>query len=284
MDRRSREILDEHGLNWTVSKRPMTYQWEDTEMLSNKFSLTRDDNGTELNVVGTQYTPMQNETMVEAAVKASDNYGELSVVEAGSIRGGKKVYVKFKINGMGLVGNEHIERYITLLNNNDSTGGFRFAVGNKVMSCDNQFHYFDEKARLKMYHSPYLEEVIRNLDKYLEKALAVELKMLGRYRVFNSTPASRQLAEELVSHVVLKEHELEEGQELTKSMIKKRDMFYQAIEHETKEKGWNAFGLFNGITYATNHLMGDPDLMLFGSRAKINKEAYQYLEEKIMLV
>jgi len=45
-----------------------------------------------------------------------------------------------------------------------------------------------------------------------------------------------------------------------------------------KNKGNNGFGLFNGFTYATNHLMGNNSNLLTGTKARINKEAFEKLE------
>ena len=286
MERRTREILDQYNLNWGLEKKALFYDYEGQETLSNKMSLIRTDNGTELNVVGNAYVPMENHIMIEGALKASDNYGEIDVIKAGMFHKGKKVFIQFKIHGIEKIGEEKLVRYLTLINHNDGTGSFKFVVGNKVMSCENQFHYFNANAKLSMKHSKSLEEVIDNLDKYIDKALEEELKVLGRFHKFQSSFVTKELAQQMIDKIVLKDFRLREGKELGKALQKKEEMFWNAIKHETAEKGYNGFGLFNGFTYATNHFMSKDDGtgLLHGQKARINREAYEFLEKKLVVM
>jgi len=285
MEERVKKILVENDLNWGIIKTPLSYEFEDQEHLSKKVSVIRDDNGSELNVAGTGYVPMQNERMVEATLQASDNYGEIELIKSGHFMGGKRVYMQFRIKGTHAIGEEKLERYITLINFNDGTGSFKFAVGNMVMSCTNQFHYFDKEAKLSFKHSSGLIDIASHLDQHIETALATELKMIERFNTFNSSFASKELANLMIKEIITKDFSYRENQKLSTRMKNKEEMFLEAIDIEMKSKGHTAFGLFNGFTYATNHFMNSnsEDALFKGSKARINKEAYEFLEKKLVL-
>jgi len=278
-----KEILSNNGLDWSMGKAPLYYNWNDETVRSNKYSLFRMDTGDELNVVGAGYLPMQNEVMVEATLKAAENYGELKLIKAGHFHKGKKVFIQFEINGMKIIGDEKLTRYITLINHNDCTGAFKFVIGNKVMSCSNQFHYFNSKSKLNFRHSLQLQEISDNLDKHIDLALSYELKLIEKLKIFQSNIVSKDLALKMINEIIVKDFSYQEGKKLSTRMQKKADIFIKAIDMEMENKGNNAFGLFNGFTYATNHLIrGVDNGLLYGEKANINKKAFEYLENLLI--
>ena len=68
-------------------------------------------------------------------------------------------------------------------------------------------------------------------------------------------------------------------QELSSRRKNQIQSLTESIKHETDEKGSDLWGLFNGVTYETNHKQGKDGLknIMIGQGAKANKRALDYV-------
>ena len=116
----SEEALIAAGMDWSVAKVPLEYEHEGTRIRSNRYAVARLDTGAELGVVSATYQPLQNRDafrFFDAVVAA----GQAIYHTAGSVRGGRRVWILAKLPGDLSLDSDVIERYILLANSHDGS-------------------------------------------------------------------------------------------------------------------------------------------------------------------
>lgn len=90
-----------------------------------------------LGVVGSSYTPIQNEShvaLLDAIVDESGAHFET----AGSLRGGRETFISMKMpSTMNVGGQDAVDQYLVAFNSHDGTSSFRFAVTPIRVVCAN---------------------------------------------------------------------------------------------------------------------------------------------------
>jgi phage/plasmid-like protein (TIGR03299 family) len=105
--------------------------------------LVRSDDYSMLGVVGTDYSPVQNETLAELAYafrKAGEDVG-VEVESAGSIRGGRRVWMLLRGPSVDMTGRDDMAHpYLMLANSHDGTMALRVLPTSVRVVCSNTFH------------------------------------------------------------------------------------------------------------------------------------------------
>jgi phage/plasmid-like protein (TIGR03299 family) len=90
-----------------------------------------------LGVVGSHYTPIQNETHVDLLDAIVDESGA-HFETAGSLRGGRETFVSMKVpSTMNIGGIDPVDLYLVALNSHDGTSSFRFIITPVRVVCAN---------------------------------------------------------------------------------------------------------------------------------------------------
>ena len=129
------EVITAAQLGWTVSKRQlMTLDGVDCPEF---FATVRDDNSLPLGMVGTGYVPTQiNE--VGAFIDAVVGTAKAKYISAGSLQGGKRIFVVAQLDGLIRVkGDDTIERYLTFVHAHDGTLAHRLWLPATRVVCAN---------------------------------------------------------------------------------------------------------------------------------------------------
>lgn len=109
------EIAVAAGIDWTVDKLPVFNQWDGNFMqVPDRYNLTRMSDGRVLDVVGKLFKCTQN---LDAVRFFSDfvKAGDMTMNTCGSLRGGQRIWALAKINeGFTLVGGDRVEGYLLL--------------------------------------------------------------------------------------------------------------------------------------------------------------------------
>lgn len=246
-----------------------------------------------INTCKVGYTVSQNDEIVELVLRGMQGFGELSVSKAGSINGGRKVYIQLAIDGYSVVGTENIKRYVTIIDSNDGSTGLSVGVGELVLSCQNQFFKFYKDGQSKLRHTVSLIERIKELPYLIENTLAESMKLTEVYKSFQSSNVSRELADEMVKHLLGIDRQMttKERDLVSTRALNAMDTLYNHIEKETNQKGWNAFGLFSGVTSWTTHEKSAPsrengrdESIMLGTNYRTNQDAFKFTMDKLGLV
>lgn len=129
----SQDALHYSGLDWKVEQEPlMTGTFKDVPGFKANI---RSDNGTVLGVVSNRYQVVQNE---EAFAFTDELIGEGVVYEtAGSLNGGRKVWLLAKLPERYHLAGEAVEPYIVFTNSHDGSGAIRVAPTPVRVVCQN---------------------------------------------------------------------------------------------------------------------------------------------------
>ena len=153
----SRTAIRKAGLDWDVLEKPLFFQ--DTSIVGTNVNdliksggqletrtenilvpshkaLVRSTDNRQLGIVGKGYVPLQNQeafTFLDGLVGS----GDMRYHTAGSLRGGKRVWLLGKISDFEVVPNDKIDNYILLYNTHDGTGCLRVLFTQTRVVCAN---------------------------------------------------------------------------------------------------------------------------------------------------
>jgi phage/plasmid-like protein (TIGR03299 family) len=288
----TQEILKAHGLDFTIEKAPMVaIDKQGNQVASPYFGLINSQSNEVINTVKEGYTVSQNHEIVEMVLRGMERFGDkLTVSKAGSLNGGRKVFMQLGIEGMSKVADDIIKRYVTIIDSNDGSTSLSIGIGDLTMSCQNQFAKFYKSGDAKFRHTATLEQKLRTIPMLIETALNVSLKQVETYRQFVSTPVSQRLAHEMVKYVLGYDREITSMAELSAKStraINTMDKLYSHIEKEMAQKGQNVWGLHSGITSFTTHEMSTPkrdngriESTLIGNAYNMNQKSLKFAMSK----
>jgi hypothetical protein len=284
------EILTLHNLDFKIEKKPLCTI---DGLITPYYGLVNTKSEEVLNCVKQGYTVSQNDEVVELVLNGMQGFGELSVSKAGALNGGRKVFIQLGIDGMSLVGDERIKRYVTIIDSNDGSTGLSVGIGETVMSCSNQFFKFYKSGQSKLRHTASLTQRIKEIPYLIEQALLESLKLTETYKQFQSTPITKALADEMVKHILGFDRlmSIKTESELSTRSLNAMDTLYNHITKETNQKGMNMFGLFSGVTSWTTHEKSAPrrengreESMMTGTNYRTNEQGLEFALNKLGLV
>ena len=288
----TQEILTTHGLDFTIEKAPMVaIDKQGNQVASPYFGLINSKSNEVINTVKEGYTVSQNHDIVEMVLRGMERFGDkLTVSKAGSLNGGRKVFMQLAIDGMSKVADDIIKRYVTIIDSNDGSTSLSIGIGDLTMSCSNQFAKFYKSGDAKFRHTATLEQKLRTIPMLIENALNVSLRQVDIYRQFVSTPVSQRLAHEMVKYVLGYDREITSMDVLSDKStrsINTMDKLYAHIEKEMAQKGQNVWGLHSGITSFTTHEMSTPkrdngriESTLIGNAYNMNQKSLKFAMSK----
>lgn len=282
---KTNEILKAHGLDYIVDKVPTIISYKNTLIDTGYCTLVNAKTKEVLNQVKPGYTVSQNYDIIEQVVKASESFKNLTVVKAGSLNGGRKIYVQLLIEGDGFVGQDTVKRYVTLIDSNDGSTALGIGIGDFTMSCKNQFYYFYSLSDSKYRHSSSITDKISLMHYQIEYALSKSMRMMDLYKTFQSTKVTKELANDLVRTLMNGEDENSDLKGKAKSNMQN---LYDNIDIEIADKGMNLWGLHSGITRWTTHVKQAPkrangrqESIIVGTNYNFNEKSFKFALEHI---
>lgn len=243
------DLLEATELNWTVNKMPLiTECGKQTE----SYGMFRNDNNKWLATVGKQYRVFQNYEMAELLVNATDGLG-LQVKLGGELQDGKKVFMQIPLRDK-TVGTDTVKRNITCLNSHDGTSSIGFGSTNTVVICQNTFFQaMKDKSMSKVRHSTNSKERLQIMMKDLRVAIGLDEELFRKFEVMADTPITQQLFE----NVIGKAFEIKADAKKDDISTRKENQliaFNSVLNSELDSHGKTVWGLFNAMTYYTNHI------------------------------
>ncbi len=285
------ELLTAHGLDFSIEKAKMfAINKAGEQVPSNYYGLINSKTNEVINTVKDGYTVSQNHEIVEMVLRGMEPFGNaLTVSKAGSLNGGRKVFMQLGIEGASKVANDIIKRFVTIIDSNDGSTSLSIGIGDLTMSCQNQFAKFYKKGDAKFRHTATIEQKLKTIPFLIETALNESLKQIEQYNTFVSTEVSKSLANQLVKALLGFDREFTSMSELSKKStrsINTMDKLYNHIDKEIANKGQNVWGLHSGITSFTTHEISIPkrdnariESMLIGGAYKMNQQSLKFAQK-----
>jgi hypothetical protein len=285
------QILGKYGLDFHIEKAPLLAMNEQGEqMLTPYYGLFNTASGECINTCKEGYQVSQNSEVVEMVLKGIESYSnKLCVSKAGSLNGGRRVFMQLEIEGESRVGDDIIKRYITVIDSNDGSTGLSVGIGDLTLSCSNQFFKFYSKGDAKFRHTATLQQKIQTIPLLVQTALEESMAQIKVYNKFQSTKVSRDLANAMVKSILGYDRvitSVAEQSKLTSRSLSIMDDLYNNIDHEMNEKGDNLWGLHSGVTRWTTHSKPGPkrpnghiESMLVGAGYKKNQDSLDFVSK-----
>lgn len=174
------------GLNWTVSKRAMSFRRQDGSYMESEdtFALVRDDSEEQLATVGSRYQVIQNQDGFSFLDKVVGEFGA-RFHTAGAIFRGGKVWMQCELpeHSFEVVKGDQVQAFATFTNPHDASGkAWCYPTTNRIV-CANTFRTADrERGKgLGIRHTGNVKTsiedarqvlgiTIREIDKFKENA------------------------------------------------------------------------------------------------------------------
>lgn len=172
----SEQAIAAAGLNWRVETRQLVADGPEPLPVNCAVATVRATDNTVLGVVGTHYTPLQN----EEAFAFFDPFikdGQAIYHTAGSLRGGARVWVLAKLNREPSViaGDDAVEKFILLSNAHDGTMAVRVGFTPIRVVCANTLamaHSNSASSLIRVRHSSNVAEDVEALREAMNLANA----------------------------------------------------------------------------------------------------------------
>ena len=271
------QVLEETNTNWNVNKLSLVaIESNDHNLLSTEtYGLFRSDNNNWLGSVGNRYEVMPNHELAEIMVGIQDRFG--GEILGGQLQGGKKIYYQLSLKDEH-VGSDTLKRHITCLNSHDGTSSIGFGSTNTVISCSNTFHKA-MKDLSKFRHTLTASDRLAIAVAEFKKAMDEDSNLMETFKRFNDVVIDRTILDRVMTNVFKVDMNTKESDVSTRKKNQLSD-FEKALERETSEKGGTLWGLFNAVTYYTNHMeKSDDHHLMFGGGYKKNLAAFNIIEK-----
>ena len=301
-DLRVAEILTANGLDFSIEKLPMVANQPivaigtDGNIVNTVkpihtpyFGLLNSKSGEIINTVKSGYTVSQNSEIVELVLRGIAPFGsQLSVQKAGSLNGGRRVFIQLAIEGMTKVGSDTIKRYVTIIDSNDGSTGLSIGIGDLTMSCSNQFFHFYKQGQSRMRHTASLDARIKEIPNLITMALEQSMRMVETYNQFSTTSISNKNVHDLVKSLigVSKSSSVGDLADASSKSTNAMNSLYNQIRIEVAQKGMNVWGLHSGVTRWTTHEKSAPkrengriESAMLSTNYRTNQESLAFAKE-----
>ena len=263
------EMLKVAGLDWTVSKRPMSFRTkpnDSTKKVDEHFALVRDSDNKFMDVVGARYTPTQNSEVFnffDGFVKAT----QLKMHTAGSLCEGKFVWGLAELNRSFEVGDsaDRTDGYILLLSPHQLGKSIIAQQTCVRVVCQNTLNMAlkDKSAAFRFSHSRKFDEQAKaEAAEVLGLAVTAFDELRGAAGFLASKKCEVVDARSFFSDLIVRRAEPETGiandnetdPPLVRRMLEAFNGNAPGQDLASARGTW--WGAFNAVTYVMDHRSG----------------------------
>lgn len=260
----TKDLLSRFGLNWTVSKQPLTLP---SGKPTGFFGIVRDDVEHTFATAREGYEVFQNAELLELVNTSAGKLG-LSIDRGGLFKKGGLVYLQLESGSVKGIGknNDTIKKYISAMNSHDGSMSLKWGTTNITISCSNTFWRACGQMQNSVKHTIAMRNRIEETTKQILGVLDAEKSLYDTLYKFADAPATKQNIVD-VNKMVLGVDIMGKTDDMTTYQINRLRDLSNAITSEMNEKGETLFGLFNGVTKYTTHMMTGGELARQQSKA-----------------
>lgn len=272
-------------LSFEIKESPVLYD-RDGQILTSGIHkvLHRSDTGRVLSVMKNSYFPTFNEHFMETTEKLSEISG-FELAGYSEINGGAIVMSHLKNTEEDLfIGGHKIEDYLVTGSSCDGKYSWFLGTTTVLTRCTNQFSKLNRFERVR--HTASAPRRIEELLKTLEIYFKGRKEMFQNFSRMQDVKIDQEIKDAAIMYLLkLEEQEMLEGK-LSTQKLNQAEQVELALSREISDVGDNLWGLFNGMTYYTTHVLKQKEAAfgnLFGQSGKLNKRAYDFSMEQLML-
>lgn len=249
------EMLDKYGLRWNVLKQSL-FLPDGTD--TGFFGIVREDTKKVFTTTKDSYTIFQNSELAELLLRICNKTG-YKIKSGGMFNEGGKVYIQLdtdtKIVGIGKA-NATIHGYVTGLNSHDGTNSLKFGDTSINIICMNTFNAAKKELKNKLRHTisihDKIDEYIREINGVIEGEKTIFEKLIK----LSEIPVTKESIARVVKAVT--KVDITKNEDISTYARNRATELTNSISLELNRQGQTMFGLFNGVTHYTSHVMPTP--------------------------
>ncbi len=255
--------------------------------------ITRDDNGASIAVMKDSFHPMTTQQFSDTANEVAHKIGGTvksfndwdTTDKAKNLGQARPVITcQIEISEPLEIAGSKLEGLLTLGVGFDGSRSFFIGHTNTYLRCTNQFGAIveDFTSRLTKNNMVRVEDIIKRIGTYRD----FEKRLYENFQKLQGVKVSEQMVQECVARLVKMTEEermltaAEREEQFTTQRLNKIDSILASVRGEMDEVGHNAWGLFNGVTHYTTHVLkaaGSGDYsMMFGAKKEANMIGLNY--------
>lgn len=257
------------SLSWDIKQTPVLVNGQ---ALSNYQALVRNDNQKVLAVTKKSYHPATNERFLEVVSKLHEFTG-FEVKGYSLFQGGRKVLAYLKSTENMRIGDFDSDNYMVVGNSFDCSTGFFTGISNVVIRCSNQFSKMSIQHKVR--HNRQLSMKLDELVMFYRGFMSEQQKLQDTFSNWAEQPVEAEYIEKFANHVLdIK------SDDISKTKKNQRRSLMESIGTEMDAMGQQKYGLFNGLTHFTSHVISSHKLFgnPVGIASRINAKAFGVLE------
>lgn len=281
-----KEAMFKGGLNWEVNKLPIFLE-DGTEVKERKATVRNIDNKV-LGIVSNKYEPLQN---VEAFNFFSPllEAGLITLETAGSLQGGKKVWVLAKINedsDLEIVPNDIVRKYMMLSTSHDGTTSVSYGFTPIRVVCANTLSAAQASHHSKLLKTRHSKNMRANLEEGRELINLANQDFNSSAALYKAMAKKQINGGELYRYILDSlGHEGKGIQDISTRMVNITEeiayLAHYGKGNQDKNVQGTVWGAYNGVTeYLSYHAGKTQDSRLnslwFGQAKTINARALHF--------
>lgn len=240
-------LLNKANLNWNVKTEKLVTE---SGLETDSIAIVREDTNKILGIHKDGYHAVQNHEVLELLMSLSKMSG-YELHRGGFMKDGALIYFQLKTTDLK-IGTDLIKGYATGINSHNGTTSLGLGHSNVTISCMNTFHQAYKSLEHKIKHTKNMQSKIDVLAYQLEDVIKQEDLVYKKIHRLNEIEIDSKL-KDLVLRTFLDVNKNDSLGELSTRKTNIMNDLVHNIEHQTKEKGQNLWGLFSGITRYTTH-------------------------------
>ena len=291
------DMLDQSGLNWTVSKQPLYFPMPGENgklkmrLVPDEFALIRDTDMSVLDTVGAKYKPVQNADVFDF-FRRFVLAGDMELETAGSLRGGRYIWCLAKIrDGSFSLPKGDKTNFYMLLSQPHLFGvsltalltGVRVVCQNTLTGAlGGSMDGSKAKGAFRMSHSQAFDD---SMKAEAERTLGLAHEGIKEYshtaQLLAGVKAKPDMVTDYFQGVLQLEHDevVTEAEMIDFELNRNMKRFREALVHQpgaemSRGTWWSAF---NAVTYTVDHVMSTDSNRLFsawhGTGAQMKRRA-----------
>jgi phage/plasmid-like protein (TIGR03299 family) len=282
----SEETIKLAGLDWQVQQSPISYQVEGgARQVNDRVMNYRSDTGNPLGIVGSGYQILQNSKMfnfLDSVVGSS----EAMYVNAGSFKGGRKVYIQAKLPGFIKFddGEDVGEKYLTFISSHDGSLGNSVLFTPIRVICQNTLvrALQSDDHRTNIRHTLSMEINLNQAKAALNlvSGQVAILEQLSR-KLIGTKFQDKQMTELLEKSGMIPAEEKKSGR-ANNIIAEVLERFHYGKGSEFKTSKGTAWGAYNAVSEYVDHFRGSnpekrAESLLMGSGMAIKNKTLELL-------
>ena len=291
------EALELSGLNWNVELRPAEYNGH---VVPGRFWTVRTDTNQAIDIVGKRYEVIQNQAAF-AFVNKLIGEGAAAITSAGSLYGGRRVWINLDLGGFDVVPGDQVRKHLLLVNSHDTSAHMLIKNAPGRLACQNALDYMLRERDSGLMEIRHVASATQKLDqahRVIEKANADYTELEKMFQEWSRVYVDSDEVDSLVRKVLdvsdadllsYERGEYERQPHWVNQRVKIKQMIYQGAGVDipgVKGTLWNTFNGINGYYDHVRVVKGEketPDVRtesrIFGTSAAGKQIAFDVCRE-----